>query len=85
MRSVIPAVVALMMVCASPVRAEVGEHTVRVGGRTVHYKVVLPDGYAPATEYPGVLVFGGGPQTMNVVDNVLNRNFRAEAEKRGTS
>jgi poly(3-hydroxybutyrate) depolymerase len=83
MRPIIPAVVALMMVCASSVRAEVGEHTVRVAGRTVHYKVVLPDGYAPATEYPGVLVFGGGPQTMNVVDNVLSRNFRAEAEKRG--
>jgi len=33
--------------------------------------------------YPGLLVFGGGPQTMTVVDNVLNRNFRAEAEKRG--
>ena len=28
-------------------------------------------------------LFGGGPQTMNTVDNVLNRNFRAEAEKRG--
>src|SRR5581483_307817 len=24
-----------------------------------------------------------GPQTMNTVDSVLNRNFRAEAEKRG--
>ena len=31
----------------------------------------------------GPLAFGGGPQTMNTVDNVLNRNFRAEAEKRG--
>ncbi len=31
----------------------------------------------------GILAFGGGPQTMNTVDGVLNRNFRAEAEKRG--
>jgi poly(3-hydroxybutyrate) depolymerase len=83
MRSLLPAVIALILVAASPVRAEVSEHTVRVAGKTVHYKVVLPNGYTPTKEYPGVLVFGGGPQTMNVVDNVLNRNFRTEAEKRG--
>ena len=39
--------------------------------------------YDPANTYPGVLVFGGGPQTMNSVDGTLTRNFRAEAEKRG--
>lgn len=80
---VLSAVIALILVAASPVRAELSEHTVRVAGRTVHYKLVLPDGYVPAREYPGVLVFGGGPQTMNVVDNVLSRNFRVEAEQRG--
>ena len=68
---------------AQPVYADLLEKTTQAGGRTVHYKVVLPNGYQPAKAYPGVLVFGGGPQTMNVVDNVLNRNFRAEAEKRG--
>ena len=83
MRSLVPAVIAMSLLAASPVRAELSEHTVRVAGKTVHYKVVLPNGYVPAKAYPGVLVFGGGPQTMNVVDNVLNRNFRAEAEKRG--
>ncbi len=83
MKSLILAVVALTIAAASPVRAAVSEHTTRVAGKTVRYKVVLPDGYSPANAYPGVLVFGGGPQTMNVVDNVLNRNFRAEAEKRG--
>ena len=50
---------------------------------TVQYKVVLPTGYDAAKAYPGILVFGGGPQTMNTVDGVLNRNLRAEAEKRG--
>ena len=68
---------------AAPVHAELIEKTSRAGGATVHYKVVLPNGYDPAKAYPGILVFGGGPQTMNMVDNVLNRNFRAEAEKRG--
>src|SRR6516165_2373301 len=53
------------------------------GNTTVHYKVVLPNAYDPAKPYPAILAFGGGPQTMNTVDGVLNRNLRAEAEKRG--
>ena len=74
---------AAAMVAAQPLRAEVVEKTTKAVGRTVHYKVVLPDGYEPARTYPGILAFGGGPQTMNVVDNLLNRGLRAEAEKRG--
>jgi predicted esterase len=63
--------------------AEMLEKTKKVAGATVSYKVVLPGGYDPAKTYPAILAFGGGPQTMNTVDGVLNRNFRAEAEKRG--
>ena len=59
------------------------EGTKTVGGTTVYHKTVLPNGYDPAKAYPAVLAFGGGPQTMNTVDNILTRNFRAEAEKRG--
>ena len=66
-----------------PVQAELLEKTKKVAGTTVRYKVVLPSGYDPAKAYPAILAFGGGPQTMNTVDSVLNRNFRAEAEKRG--
>src|SRR5580700_934862 len=66
-----------------PLRAEVLEKSKRVHDTIVHYKVVLPNGYDPAKTYPAILAFGGGPQTMNMVDNVLNRNFRQEAEKRG--
>lgn len=66
-----------------PLEAELLEKTTSIGGTTVQYKVVLPDGYDPAKAYPGVLVFGGGPETMNTVDGTLSRNFRAEAEKRG--
>jgi poly(3-hydroxybutyrate) depolymerase len=43
----------------------------------------LPTGYDAAKAYPGILVFGGGPQTMTTVDGTLTRNFRTEAEKRG--
>jgi predicted peptidase len=76
-------VAALAMLAIEPARAEVQEHTKQVGDTTVHYKVVLPNGYDPAKAYPAVLAMGGGPQNMNTVDNILNRNFRAEAEKRG--
>jgi len=63
--------------------AEVLDKSASVAGVKVYYKVVLPSGFDPAKEYPAVLVMGGGPQTMNTVDGTLNRNFRAEAEKRG--
>jgi poly(3-hydroxybutyrate) depolymerase len=63
--------------------ADVLEKTRKVGGTTVQYKVVLPSGYDPGRAYPAILALGGGPQTMNTVDGILNRNFRAEAEKRG--
>src|SRR5947207_13055070 len=75
--------VAVVMFATQPLQAELLEKTKKVGGATVHYKVVLPNGYDPAKAYPGILALGGGPQTMNTVDGVLNRNFREEAEKRG--
>ncbi len=74
---------AMALVLVQPLRAEVIEKTKQLPDATVHYKVVLPNNYDPAKEYPAVLVMGGGPQTMNTIDNILARNFRAEAEKRG--
>jgi poly(3-hydroxybutyrate) depolymerase len=73
----------VVMFATQSARAELPEKTKTVGGLTVHYKVVLPNGYDPAKAYPAILAFGGGPQTMNAVDSVLDRNLRAEAEKRG--
>jgi poly(3-hydroxybutyrate) depolymerase len=64
-------------------QAELIEKTMKVAGTAARYKVVLPSGYDPAKTYPAILALGGGPQTMNTVDSVLNRNFRVEAEKRG--
>lgn len=72
-----------MVAFATPLHAEVREFTKAVAGTTVRYKVVLPPGYDPAKTYPGVLVFGGGPQTMNTVETTLARNFQMEAETRG--
>src|SRR6202453_1568764 len=77
------AAVAVAIFPSQPVQAELLEKTKKVAGTTVRYKVVLPDGYDSAKAYRAILAFGGGPQTMNTVDGVLSRNFRAEAEKRG--
>jgi poly(3-hydroxybutyrate) depolymerase len=79
----IAATAAVAMSATQPVQAELFEKTKKVGGTTVHYKIVLPNGYDRGTAYPGILALGGGPQTMNTVDSVLGRNFRAEAERRG--
>ena len=63
--------------------AEVFDKTKTIGKTVVHYKVVLPANYDAAKPYPGVLAFGGGPQTMSVVEGTLSRNWREQAEKRG--
>jgi poly(3-hydroxybutyrate) depolymerase len=78
-----PAMAAVVMLLIQPLRAEVIESTKTVGDAIVHYKTVLPNGYDPAKAYPAIVALGGGPQTMNTVDGILGRNFRAEAEKRG--
>jgi poly(3-hydroxybutyrate) depolymerase len=77
------AAVFLALFATQCLRAEVLEKAKKVGGITVRYKVVLPDRYDAAKAYPAILAFGGGPQTMETVDRVLDRNLRAEAEKRG--
>ncbi len=77
------AVVSSLLLGGVPARASVLEQTKKVAGVTVNYKVVLPDSYDATKAYPAIIAFGGGPQTMNTVDGMLARNFRAEAETRG--
>ena len=77
------AVVSALAFGGAAANASVLEQTKKVAGATVQYKVVLPDGYDANKAYPAIIAFGGGPQTMNTVDGILTRNFRAEAEKRG--
>jgi polyhydroxybutyrate depolymerase len=73
----------LAMLAAQNAGAEVTQRIMRVAGATVDYKLVLPNDYDAANTYPAILVFGGGPQTMNTIDGALARNFQAEAERRG--
>jgi predicted peptidase len=75
--------IALLIFVTQPLRAELLDKTKKVSGMTVHYKVVLPNGYDASKAYPAIVALGGGPQSMNTVETILNRNFRAEAEKRG--
>ena len=82
-RGTIFSLMPFVLLAGAAANAEVIEKTKAIAGTAVHYKVVLPRNYDASKAYPGVLGFGGGPQTMNVVDSVIARNFRDEAEKRG--
>ena len=75
--------IAVLIFVTQPLRAELLDKTKKVSGMTVHYKVVLPNGYDASKAYPAIVALGGGPQSMNTVEAILNRNFREEAEKRG--
>jgi predicted peptidase len=80
---ILAAAAALVILAVLPGGAEVLEKSKTIGGTTVIYKVVLPNSYDASKAYPAILAFGGGPQTMNVVDGVIARNFRDQAEERG--
>ncbi len=66
-----------------PTAAEVIEKSGTFAGKTVQYKVVLPNDFDPVKAYPGVLAFSGGTQTMRTVDSAIDRFWRDEAERRG--
>src|ERR1700680_1751457 len=63
--------------------AEVLDKTKSIAGTAVHYKVVLPNHYDPEKPYSGVLAFPGGSQTIEIAENMVQRNWRDEAERRG--
>ena len=52
-------------------------------GVTLYYKVILPKDYDLAKEYPAVIAFPGGAQTMPMVDGMIARNLKLQADKRG--
>jgi len=66
-----------------PASAEMLEKTGTFGGLRVTYKVVLPDGFDPSRTYPAVLVFTGGPQTLQIATSTVEADWRREAERRG--
>jgi poly(3-hydroxybutyrate) depolymerase len=74
---------AALLLVAGASAAEVLDKTANIAGTAVQYKVVLPNGYDPAKAYPAVLAFPGGPQTMEMVDATLERNWHSQAERLG--
>jgi hypothetical protein len=68
-----------------PAGAETLGKSGRFGGITIRYKVIVPNGYDAARAYPAILAFAGGGQTLDAVNNILDRNWRGEAERRGRS
>jgi poly(3-hydroxybutyrate) depolymerase len=64
-------------------RATVLDKTTEIWGISLQYKVILPNSYVPEKAYPAVLAFPGGPQTMEMVEGTLERNWLSEAERRG--
>src|SRR5438874_2564159 len=55
----------------------------KFAGVTLYYKVITPKDYDPAKEYPAVIAFPGGAQTMPMVDGMIARNLAVQAQKRG--
>ena len=87
LRSTLPAVFTataiLLAVAPRPLAAEVLDKTTTIAGTKLQYKVVLPNGYDPAKTYPAILAFPGGPQTMEMVNGTLERNWHTQAEMLG--
>lgn len=76
-------IASLALLACQFLSAEVLDKVKNAGGVFVHYKLILPNGYDPAKAYPAVLAFPGGPQTMSIVQGTVERNWRAQAERRG--
>jgi hypothetical protein len=75
--------IALCAVSLLPVFAEVQDKTAIIGKTTVQYKVILPKNYDAGKAYPGIFAFPGGGQSMSIVENMVRRNYQAQAEERG--
>src|SRR5262249_53589665 len=74
---------AFALVFLGSAAASVIDKSANVAGMSLHYKVVLPKEYDPAKEYPAILAFPPGSQTMDMVMSTLVRNWSLEAQRRG--
>jgi poly(3-hydroxybutyrate) depolymerase len=74
---------ALTLACALAASAAQISRIERIAGTELRFKVILPPGYDASKEYPAVLAFPGGAQNMPMVDGMIARNWRAQAEQRG--
>jgi len=77
------AVVLGVILGGSPAIAEILTKNEQIAGTTLYYKVILPKDYDAAREYPAVIAFPGGTQTMPMVDGMIARNLKLQADKHG--
>ena len=82
MRWLVSSVFALLALSVPSLSAATLVKNGTFGGLTVNYKVLLPDAYDAAQSYPVILAFGGGEQSMQLVDIGLNRYWGGEARRR---
>jgi len=66
-----------------PAIAEILTKNEEIAGTTLYYKVILPKDYDAAKEYPAVIAFPGGAQTLPMVDGMIARNLKLQADKHG--
>lgn len=77
------ALVLVFVLCTGHANGEVVEKVGTFGGMRVDYFVVLPDGFDPDEEYPAVLAFSGGGQSLDGTRRALENHWVEEAEQRG--
>ena len=74
---------AVLLLAGQALHADVSLKSDDFAGVTLYYKVITPKDYDPAKEYPAVIAFPGGAQTMPMVDGMIARNLAVQAQKRG--
>ena len=72
-----------ILLAGQSLSAKISLKTDEIAGVTLYYKVITPNDYDPGKEYPAVLAFPGGGQTMPMVDGMIARNLSLQAQKRG--
>ena len=80
MRAVL--VLFVTLIAARTASAEMIEKTGVFGGLKLTYKVALPPGYDAAQAYPAILVFTGGPQSLQMAERTITVDWLQEAERR---
>jgi len=76
-------IVLISLALAGSAYAEIIEKAGTFDGKQVDYLIVLPDGFDPANEYPAVLAFAGGGQSMRTTRNAVENHWAGEAETQG--
>jgi predicted esterase len=74
----------LLLGCSGvPAEAQLARRSGTFGGIDLTFWLAYPEGYQPGGSYPTVLVFGGGPQTLDGAARTIESDWRDEGIRRG--